>query len=443
MQFFQDLGSLVEQRWRDEDYCEEVFPRIAEEALAEAATGQNVDPWEIIRWLNTTAQLPNQQDVDGIFGDPPITLFCGPRFHIDVYYWLDGTTSTHQHSFSGAFQVLLGSSIHSQYSFKEEQKINAHFSTGQLSLNKVELLEEGNIRQIIPGKKYIHSLFHLDRPSATVVIRTYRTVGSLPQYQYHKPYIALDPFYKSPAMIRKLQGASLLLGMKHPEAYDIIGEVLSGSDFQTAFSMLNLAFNHMSVKGLEEAFGISTAQERFESLLEIARRRHGALVDLIPPVFDEVKRQNYLIQRRGQITGNEHRFFLALLLNVPDRSRVLELVRQRFPEQNPVETIVGWVDELANTKMIGSSESNVLGINNLDDDYLFVLQCMLEGHTIEQVRSAFEEEVSPVQTESTQAETTQAETTSDKPEQLYNAIRDSMPFKSIFLNQSDATFGGR
>ena len=428
MQFFQDLGSLVEQRWRDEDYSEEMFPRIAEQALAETAPHERVDPWEIIRWVNTTAQLPNQQDVDGIFGDPPITLFSGPRFHIDVYYWLDGTTSTHQHSFSGAFQVMLGSSIHSQYGFKEERKINAHFSAGRVDLNKVELLEAGDVRQIMPGRKYIHSLFHLDRPSATVVVRTYRTPNALPQYSYFKPYLALDPFYKSPAMMKKIHCASLLLAMKHPDAIEMIGEVLACSDFHTSFNILNVAFTHLSVKGMEGIFGLSTGEERFQSLLEISRRRHGELADLIPPVFDEVKRQSYLIQRRGQITSSEHRFFLALLLNVPDRNRLLELVRQRFPEQNPVDTIVGWVDDLANTRLIGSSESNVLGISNLDDDYLFVFQCMLEGLTIEQIKSAFEEESS----------TQQGEAAADKPEQLYNSIRDSMPFKSIFLDSSAA-----
>src|SRR5215216_4020345 len=117
MQVFHELGSLIEQRWRDENYNEEVFPEIAGQALVETTPYREVDPWDIIRWVNTTTQLPKQQDVQGKFGNPPITLYNGPRFHIDVYYWLDGTTSIHQHAFCGAFQVLLGSSIHSRYSF--------------------------------------------------------------------------------------------------------------------------------------------------------------------------------------------------------------------------------------------------------------------------------------------------------------------------------------
>ena len=392
MEFFHELGSLVERLWRDRDYCEEVFPDIAEQALVETSPYRKVDPWDIIRWVNTATELPAQQDIDGIFGNPPVTLYSGPRFHIDVYYWLDGTTSIHQHAFAGAFQVLLGSSIHSQYSFEEERKINAHFSAGRITLNEVELLEEEAIRPILPGGKYIHSLFHLNRPSATIVIRTYRTPAAAPQYEYLKPYFAIDPFYKSPVMIKKIQSASLLLSMKHARADDLIGEILSCSDFQTAFSILNLAFNHLTNDQMEESFGLSVGQERFQSYIETARRRHGKLVDLVLPVFEEIQRQHHIIRRRSQITRNEHRFFLALLLNVPNREKILDLVKDRFPERNPLDTMTDWIDELANTKVWGSSEPNVLGIENFDDDYLLVFRCLLEGLSIEQIKTILEEE---------------------------------------------------
>jgi len=426
MQVFQDLGALVETRWRDQSYDEAVFPDIAAEALAELTPGKHVDPWEIIHWLNRTTELPEQRDVEGRFGDPPITLFNGPRFYIDVYYWLDGTTSIHQHSFCGAFQVFVGSSILSQYSFEEKRRINARFLSGAMTLNKVELLEEGDIRRIYPGKQYIHSLFHLDRPSVSVVIRTQQSPSGLPQYNYFKPYFAVDPFFKEPTMIKRVQAASLLLSMRHPEADAFIAETLSRSDFQTAFSILDLAFNSLSYDRLEEAFGLSTGKERFAGFLEIARRRHGELVDLIRPVFEEAHRQQNLVLRRGQITGSEHRFFLALLLNVPDREKVLDLVRRRFPEQDPVNTVTDWVEELANTKVSGSSEPNVLGIDEIDEDYLFVLQCLLEGRNVEQTKSAFEEEFSAED----------ARSLGDKLERLYYDIQNSMLFRSIFLDSS-------
>src|SRR5262249_42515752 len=332
------------------------------EALMEADPGKWVDPWDIIRWVNATSQLPAQQDVVASFGNPPITLFSGPRFYIDVYYWVDGTTSIHQHGFCGAFQVLLGSSIHSHYRFTPKREINENFVVGNISLERVELLEQGAVKPILAGDEYIHSLFHLDRPSATICVRTYQTYKGVPQYKYHKPCFADNPFFKEPTTIKRAQSASLLLTIKHPDADAMIGELLAQSDFQTAFSILDLARGHLVGNRLEKEFGISTGEQRFQTLMEIARQRHGELVDLMQPVFEEAERQHNLIQRRAQITSNQHRFFLALLLNIPDRQKVLDLVKQRFPEQDPVATVTDWVEELAHTKVAGSSEPNVLGI---------------------------------------------------------------------------------
>jgi hypothetical protein len=382
MKFFAELGSLIERRWRDQNYDEEVFPRIAERALAELPPSENVDAWDIIRWVFATTEIPSQQDMPGKFGDPPITLYAGPRFHIDIYFWLDGTTSIHQHAFCGAFHVLSGSSIHSYYSFHPQQFINEHFAIGEIRLENVELLEQGQSKQILPGKKYIHSLFHLDRPSATICVRTYHTSIGSPQYNFVKPHFAMDPFFHEPLSIKQTQSAALLLRMQHPQAIEMIEDLLTRADFQTTFGLLDLARGHLGGKRLENEFGLATGEAQFQQLMETARRRHGALIDLIPPVFAEAKRQNNLIHRRGQITTPEHRFFLALLLNVPDRQRVLELVGQRFPERDPIETVMEWVEELALTKLWGSSEPNVLGLKDCDDDYLFVLRCLLEGRSL-------------------------------------------------------------
>ncbi|HWQ34959.1 MAG TPA: hypothetical protein VNQ79_19095 [Blastocatellia bacterium] len=426
MHIFNELGSLIEQRWRDQNYDEDVFPEIAAEALAEAALDKHVSPWEIIRWLFNTTHIPNQQDLPGRFGNPPITLFTGPRFHIDIYFWLDGTTSVHQHAFCGAFQVLAGSSIHSHYSFECRQQINEHFHVGETKLEQVELLEQGRIKQILPGARYIHSLFHLDRPSATICVRTYHTASGAPQYNYVRPSFAIDPFFSEPLTIKQTQSAALLLAMEHPEALEMIDDLLAGADFQTTFSILDLARGHLGGKPLDDAFGLKSGEDQFQRLFETARHRHGELADLIPPVFEESRRQNNLIHRRGRITSPEHRFFLALLLNVPGRERVLEMVAQRFTDRDPVETVMDWMDELVNTKMLGSAEPNVLGIENGDDDYLFVFECLLRGRTLEQTVTALEEETTPEY----------AQQQEQKITELYHSISSSILFKSIFADSA-------
>jgi len=383
MQPFAELGALVEARWRDQNYNEGAFPEIAASALAEMPAP--VDPWEIIRWSQETPNLPEQMDPLGKFGNPPITVYVGPRFYIDVYYWLDGTTTIHQHAFSGAFQVLLGSSVHAGYRFQQDREINPHFLTGQLTLDKVSLLSQGEIREIRPGSEFIHSLFHLDRPSATITIRTYKAPSAAVQYSYLKPYLAINPFYSDASLTKKAQTVALLLRMKHADADTLIGKMIDVSDFQTAYTVLEQAFHFLCHRELEEIIGVSRSHDRFQTLLERARRRHGELADLLLPVFEEGWRQTEITRRRTEIKSPDHRFFLALLLNVPERSSLLRLVQERFPTQDSVEVVMGWIRELSATRIFGSREPNVLGIADLDDLHLLVIRALLEGCSEEEI----------------------------------------------------------
>ena len=379
MEEFERLGELVEKRWKAENYSEQIFPEIAAQALAESDLPARVDPWEIIRWVHSATTLPEQQDVEGRFGNPPITLFFGSRFYVDIYYWLDGTTSIHQHAFTGAFQVLLGSSIHSRYSFREDKIINEHLSVGELSLEEVQLLKLNDIRTIRPGRDFIHSLFHLDRPSATITIRTMHTPSAAVQYDYRKPHFAVNPFFKNDLLTKKLQTVGLLLSMKHKEADAMIGELVCASDFHTAYFVLLESYHHLQSNEMDLLFGLSTGKDRFKAILQRCKDVHGELTDLVLPVLEEQERQKSIVQRRSTITSDEHRFFLALLLNIASRDKVLELVRQRYPDQDPIETVLDWVEELGRTRVLGSNETNALGLPEFDDSYVFVLECLLHG----------------------------------------------------------------
>lgn len=390
MQFFSDLGAKVEQRWRDADYDESVFPEIAEDALAAADAVNAIDPWDIIRQLHTGPHLPVQEEHD--FSDLPLTLYRAPRFFIEVYYWMDGTTSLHQHGFSGAFQVFLGSSIHSQYVFENERKINAHFSLGEINLKDVQLLRQGNIRRIHPGRPFIHSLFHLERPSVTITVRTYQDPSHQPQYDYLSPHAAINPFFKEATILKKMQSAVMLLHMNHPQAYELIEELLCVSDFQTTFAVLKEVHKFLHGSAPRASQNRQDDEGRFLGLLEIARRRHGELVSFLPPVMEEFQRKSRLIERRRFVVEPEHRFFLALLLNIPDKAYILDLIKQRFPERNPVETICNWVQELAGIKMSPAPGEDRSTKGGFSPAQLFVLRRILEDFSLEEIKVALEQE---------------------------------------------------
>jgi hypothetical protein len=422
MLIFEELGSLVEKRWRDVNYRESLFPETAACVLAEANLIERIDPWQIIRWVQGTSNLPPQQDIDAKFGNPPITLYVAPRFYIDVYYWLDGTTDIHQHSFSGAFQVFLGSSIHSHYRFENSQAINEHFLIGNLKLENVTLLKRGDIQPIFPGASFVHSLFHLDRPSATITIRTNHTPTAAPQYSYRRPCIGEDPFFKEPSITRKVQTLSLLFGMNHPETDVFAEELLHNSDLQTSFAVLEAAYRHLTSNSLQRVFDPSASHERFQHLIQIARGKHGELVEIFPAVFEERERQSEIVRRRQFITREEHRFLLALLLNVPERRMLLELVGARFSEGDPVETVINWLEELSLTRVFGSTEANVLGIGGFDDDTLFVLECLFRGQSVEQMKSTLKNEYPAKATDECEA----------KLSGLARDLSASMLFKALF-----------
>lgn len=391
MEFFDELGRLVERRWRDKNYNEEAFPEIAEQVLIEADATSRVDAWEVVRALHEGTELPSQLADD--FSDLPVTLYSGPRFQIDLYFWLDGTTSIHQHSFSGAFQVLLGSSIHSRYDFARELKVSEHFSTGRILFRHVEGLNTGVVRRILPGDEFIHSLFHLDRPSATITVRTKQAPSALPQFNYLKPYLAVNPFHKEQATLKKLRSVSMLLRMGHPEAYPFISELVSCADLQTTFLILTATFENLIDSARQPREGANVPDvsqeewDRFHGLFKAAHRRHGQLVNLLPPVLGEMQRERVLVERRSCMTGSEHRFFLALLLNVPRSKLILDLVKQRFPERDAADTVCDWVAEFARTPSLRSPEQNVLGIDGFGEAHIFVLRSLLQGHFPEQIMS--------------------------------------------------------
>jgi hypothetical protein len=386
MEVFNKLGVTVEKLWREKNYSEELFPAIAAQALKEFDLPQKVSAWDTISWALGESYLPEQRDLPGRFGDPPITLYNSPRFHIDIYFWLNGTTSIHQHAFCGAFQVILGSSIHSNYDFRLAESINKFTEVGDINLDACELLKIGDVREIRAGREFIHALFHLDQPSATIVVRTHLSPLHLPQFDYRKPFLAIDPFFEDATTTKKLQTISMVLRARHPEADRMLADLLETADFQTAFKILSHTKHLLQGNHLEQLFQISEPENRFDKMFEIVRKRHGALAESFPKVFAQEEKISQIINRRSYITNPEHRFFLALLLNVEGKERILSLIKTRYPEADPLEKVLDWVSELSQTKVLGLNVPNALGIEDFNDFDLFVLEDLMKGLSAEEMQ---------------------------------------------------------
>lgn len=392
MDLFQQLGAEIEKLWLEQNYNEELLPAIAKDALKRADLPSKLSAWDVVEWSLEQPELPRQRDLNARFADPPITIFSAPRFHIDVYFWFDGTTAIHQHSFCGAFQVLMGSSIHSWYEWTCREVVNTFAEIGDMNLKVCELLEVGDVQEIWAGKQYIHALFHLEQPSATIVVRTDRSPLHLPQFSYQKPSLAVDPFFEQETTTKKIQIMSALIRAKHPDADRQIADLLNKSDLQTSFSILTQLRHLLRSNQLSQLFKLEGPKTRFDNFLEIVAKRHGPVGEIFKPVFERQDMLDEIVDRRGFVTNPEHRFFMALLLNVDERNRIFSLIKKRFPDADPIEKVLDWTFDLAQTRVVGVETSNALGIPEFGEPEMFVLENLLHGNTDDEIKRAFAEE---------------------------------------------------
>ncbi|HET9955220.1 MAG TPA: hypothetical protein VFQ61_11985 [Polyangiaceae bacterium] len=326
MQAFQDLGQSIQALWKNERFELQAFARIASAALHGSQLHQRVKVTDLLEWLRTTPCLPEQHDLAGKFAQPPLTVYRGDGFFIDALFWNEATTSIHQHRFSGAFSVLSGSSLHTEYSFEQRERINQRLLLGDLRLRQIELLQEGDVRPIHSGSAFIHSVFHLERPTVSVVVRTIRDPGTDPQYDYHRPGLAIDAHGEYPRRERLRQTFELLKNGIPAQYLPFVREV--------ALDDPELAY-----WALGHAYGRCTAEEWAE-LVSATAKRHGPAIHRFVESFEERAWERQLIARRANTTVADQRFFLAVLLNAPDRSTARDLIQARFPHQGADEALV-------------------------------------------------------------------------------------------------------
>ena len=330
--YFEKLGRTVLERWRKQNFSLEAFPELARVAIDEAPPSKNVGLEEMIHEFLVNDEQPFQSQSG--FGQPELVAFNDPRFYIQILFWMEGTTEIHQHEFSGAFHVMQGSSVHSEFDFVGARSVTPHLRIGDLRMKQIELLESGRTVPITSGRECIHSLFHLDTPSVTVVVRTHHDPGTGPQYNYLPPHIAIDPIHTDALTMRRKQLLDVLETLDHPSYATRVREMVGSLDFERGFNTLLHAMDRLQV--LDE----------WEPVLATFQKRHGELAKGVPETLAESLRRDSISQMRYHIENPEHRFFLALLMNVQNRSDIHALITDRFPDHSPIEMILGWAEEL-------------------------------------------------------------------------------------------------
>ena len=122
---------------------------------------------------------------------------------------------------------------------------------GNVALRETKLLESGATIEINSGRDFIHSLFHLDTPSMTVVVRTHSDPGTGPQFTYLPPHLAIDPFHADALTLRRKQILDMLERTDDPSYPELIVEMLEDLDFERGFLVLQ---NGIVVKAAKAQF---------------------------------------------------------------------------------------------------------------------------------------------------------------------------------------------
>ncbi len=336
---YQELGDRVWRAYQRVNFDPAALPDVATELL-QAAEFDPFDFPEIARFLSRTSVT---QHPGSSFGDVPVMVYRSPEFYIELLVWNESTTVIHEHAFSGAFRVLAGSSIHSTYTFEEQQRFGDRLLLGRTHLADIELLTPGGTRPIAPGHGGLtHALFHLEQPSVTIVVRTDVIDAARPQYAVRKPHFAFDEFglrsdTRLQMMRRVLRG---LLAAGDPGLHAVMLETVVDLDLPRLFMLIADLDTFLPAEKDQEAFFAAVQQ------------RHGDVSRKLREALECDRVEQSLRQARRHTADPESRFFLALLLNAPDRGAFDRVVALRYPGEDPKQRTAAWLARIADPEFM-------------------------------------------------------------------------------------------
>ncbi|WP_394843876.1 hypothetical protein LZC95_43340 [Pendulispora brunnea] len=334
-----DLARDVEYAWQQADYDNVELAVIADRALVEHALHESISWMDIVRWVNIEPNLPKQHNIEATFGQPPVTLYEGRRFYIEALFWLDGSPAVHSHSFAGAFQVFEGTSLHSVYEFEERQRVNADFRIGDMRCTKAEYLHRGDVRRILPGDEFIHSTFHLDVPSVSLVVRTRhstpRDSSGDRQFTFFRPGMARASHFQDDAVTRRCQLLKML-GMLGHDDYDAeLLRLVEADDFESM------------IRYLEVDLELRRDIESIAAILSRVGTKHGKKTRLLLHAILNSAREQTICGLRKTVQDARLRRFLAVAMVAWDRKSALALLEEGFPNESPIDVTVECAMRLA------------------------------------------------------------------------------------------------
>jgi hypothetical protein len=104
----------------------------------------------------------------------------------------------------------------------------------------------------------------------------------------------------------------------------------------------------------------------------------------------------------GRLRARAHdpalRFFLAVMMNAPDRATIQRLIRARHPRKQPVQLMVKWLDRLAELPPLDNRFDNALEMA-FGDHTPRVLELVMKDKTLDQTIRALARDYDDVESQ--------------------------------------------
>jgi hypothetical protein len=331
---FRAIGDEIARTWADRRYGDADLPAIAADVLTRAAPHRACSVADILRDVLDATAFPFQQNDTSRFGEPPVTVYWHPRFYIEALFWLAGSPTPHNHAFSGAFMLMEGRSLHTEYTFAVEEAYADEIAFGRLTLTGSALYTPGTVETIEAGDEFVHAVFHTGRPGLSLVVRTHsRSVGA--GRQYLRPGLRVGPAFEDQLTRRQLQALALLLQIQSPDYESAAARLIARGDMRLTFNVL------------QQAADLAPHSPLRAAVLTHARERWGARADDIDRSLTFQLRQRAGMMARRRLDDPDDLLCLGLLLQEDDWRAIGGRLRQWTLTDRPGDWVAAHLDRLA------------------------------------------------------------------------------------------------
>ncbi|MFT5548101.1 MAG: hypothetical protein ACI9CO_000013 [Candidatus Azotimanducaceae bacterium] len=204
----EDVCKEIDENWKKSNYSCYEFANIVMRVIDGIEFHEAFSLRDVVRRLDVPVigniQIPSE------FSNLHLKLFDNSRFYVEILNWFDYDTYVHDHNFSGVLIQLDGASVNTCYSFSEARSYGHDLRMGEIQISDMHLWKPGSKRVIPIGRTEKHAVFHLGKPTSSLIIRTHPVDELSPQLNYFPPYVQANHSVLNTVFFKKINAIKLI-----------------------------------------------------------------------------------------------------------------------------------------------------------------------------------------------------------------------------------------